>query len=647
MTDDARLELVLTSPTAPADGRNALEFSGFVVGPLAADPALQVNGRLDQVLRECDLDPIDELQRRPFRCHFDLDGMWPGFRRFTAVAHAAHSVAVIRHDVTPDEHPRRGMHGVLDLPTDDFAVRGDVLDVRGWCLFDHSATSYVEVFVNGESVGRARPYLDRADVAFGWPHRDAPMCGFSLYVPVRGLGGAGTLDVAVEAVSLDGRRWRSQTRRARAGIVEHERDQAAYAEVLADRTRQAIDRTRGPASRKVAVVTHDLGYGGGQLWLSEMLRQFTNAALFEFEVFSIADGPLRAELEGAGIPVHVTSRPSVETLRAHEDRVRELAALLTSAGAAAVLVNTVIPFQAIDAAARIGIPSLWAIHESFDLDVYCQIVWGDHIDRTVRQRFAATFALADGLVFEAPQTAELFASMSTPYQRRVVDYGVDIDDVDRYRAGIDRSRSRATHGWDDDDVVLVVVGVFEGRKAQGAMVAVFDELADVHPRLHLALVGMHDSGYCEGVADQVSRSRHGDRIHLERVTPDIQLWYVLADLLVCASDIESLPRSILEAMAFELPVVSTDVFGVATLLDDGRTGWLTQVSDVRSLTATLDRVVRLDRSERAAVATRARADVVGRSGALSYGVRIARALDGLMRGASDPLAPLPAHQGPS
>ena len=137
-----------------------------------------------------------------------------------------------------------------------------------------------------------------------------------------------------------------------------------YAEVLADRTRQAIDRTRGPASRKVAVVTHDLGYGGGQLWLSEMLRQFTNAALFEFEVFSIADGPLRAELEGAGIPVHVTSRPSVETLRAHEDRVRELAALLTSAGAAAVLVNTVIPFQAIDAAARIGIPSLWAIHES-------------------------------------------------------------------------------------------------------------------------------------------------------------------------------------------------------------------------------------------------------------------------------------------
>jgi D-inositol-3-phosphate glycosyltransferase len=122
---------------------------------------------------------------------------------------------------------------------------------------------------------------------------------------------------------------------------------------------------------------------------------------------------------------------------------------------------------------------------------------------------------------------------------------------------------------------------------------------------------------------------------------------VLADLLVCASDIESLPRSILEAMAFELPVVSTDVFGVATLLDDGRTGWLTQVSDVRSLTATLDRVVRLDRSERAAVATRARADVVGRSGALSYGIRIARALDGLMRGASDPLAPLPAHQGPS
>jgi len=45
----------------------------------------------------------------------------------------------------------------------------------------------------------------------------------------------------------------------------------------------------------------------------------------------------------------------------------------------------------------------------------------------------------------------------------------------------------------------------------------------------------------------------------------------MADLLLCASDIESLPRSILEAMAFELPVVSTDAFGIADLIDDGRT----------------------------------------------------------------------------
>ena len=100
-------------------------------------------------------------------------------------------------------------------------------------------------------------------------------------------------------------------------------------------------------------------------------------------------------------------------------------------------------------------------------------------------------------------------------------------------------------------------------------------------------------------------------------------------------------------MAFELPVVSTDVFGMATLLDDGVTGWLTRCNDVRSLAATLHRVLSLTPHEREAVARRARADVVSRSGDRAYGALLAAALDRLMQNDADPLRDLTPHRPPN
>jgi len=81
---------------------------------------------------------------------------------------------------------------------------------------------------------------------------------------------------------------------------------------------------------------------------------------------------------------------------------------------------------------------------------------------------------------------------------------------------------------------------------------------------------------------------------------------------VCASDIESLPFSILEAMAFGTPVLSTRIFGIPTLIEDGRTGYLCEPRDIDSLARGLERALRAEPEERAEI-TRAAAERV-RSG---------------------------------
>jgi glycosyltransferase involved in cell wall biosynthesis len=121
------------------------------------------------------------------------------------------------------------------------------------------------------------------------------------------------------------------------------------------------------------------------------------------------------------------------------------------------------------------------------------------------------------------------------------------------------------------------------------------------------------------------------------VTSDIYPWYEIADLILCASDMESLPRSIIEAMAFELPVVSTDVYGIADLIDDGRTGWLTRDRDLGALVGLLHLVLQKPDSELKQIAANAQTIAHRRHGSQSYGKVISRALESLMQ---DPEADL-------
>jgi D-inositol-3-phosphate glycosyltransferase len=177
---------------------------------------------------------------------------------------------------------------------------------------------------------------------------------------------------------------------------------------------------------------------------------------------------------------------------------------------------------------------------------------------------------------------------------------------------------------------MLVMGTMEPRKAQGAIVAAFDELSVVHENLHLVLVGANSTGYCEAVENQIERTRNKDRIHVIPVTSDIYQWYEMCDVFLCASDMESLPRSILEAMAFELPVVSTDVYGIADLIDDGKTGWLTRDRDLEALVGLLHLVLEKPDSELKQIATAAGVVAHDRHGSQGYRKLIVRSLQGLL-----------------
>src|SRR2546430_759377 len=80
----------------------------------------------------------------------------------------------------------------------------------------------------------------------------------------------------------------------------------------AHRTPPCRPRSRPTPSSglRLLVPTHQLDWGGGQLFLVELLRQLTRQSGVSGLVLSPQDGPLAPLLEDLGFAVHVTSYPT-------------------------------------------------------------------------------------------------------------------------------------------------------------------------------------------------------------------------------------------------------------------------------------------------------------------------------------------------
>jgi glycosyltransferase involved in cell wall biosynthesis len=143
-------------------------------------------------------------------------------------------------------------------------------------------------------------------------------------------------------------------------------------------------------------------------------------------------------------------------------------------------------------------------------------------------------------------------------------------------------------------------------------VQAFGRIAHRHPDALLVVIGAGSDAYSRTLYAYARDCAWSDQIRVLPLLADTAPWYYLADLLVCASDLESLPRSVLEAMWWETPVVATAIFGLPDVIAHGRTGWLCPPRDVTALADALDVALSAAPEERQAIARAARTRVLER-----------------------------------
>lgn len=178
---------------------------------------------------------------------------------------------------------------------------------------------------------------------------------------------------------------------------------------------------------------------------------------------------------------------------------------------------------------------------------------------------------------------------------RIVSIPTGIDTA-RFMPG-DRDAARARLGLAREGLMIGIVATLRSWKGHRFLLEAFARLADRQARL--ALVG---DGPVRAALEQQARDLGlGARLIMPGNQQDVLPWLQALDIFVLPSYAnEGVPQALMQAMACGLPVVSTDVGGIAEIVTPGVTGVLVAPQDVAALQAALEALL-ADRARRAAL----------------------------------------------
>lgn len=123
---------------------------------------------------------------------------------------------------------------------------------------------------------------------------------------------------------------------------------------------------------------------------------------------------------------------------------------------------------------------------------------------------------------------------------------------------------------------FVCVGSVYKGKNQLTVIKAFHKALQYGMRGILTLCGYADNKYGDECVSYIENNDLHEKVLVKGFCEDMSQIYLENDILVCGSTIESYPNVISEAMAYGLLIISTPVGGVSEVIEDGKSGYLTQ-----------------------------------------------------------------------
>ena len=131
---------------------------------------------------------------------------------------------------------------------------------------------------------------------------------------------------------------------------------------------------------------------------------------------------------------------------------------------------------------------------------------------------------------------------------------------------------------------LLYVGKIEPRRNSYLLLDILDKLSDKYDDIHMLVIGSGEKAYLNEWKTRAEKLiAKGVLTYIEKMSQtELRTVYKNADLMVFPSNYEIFGMVILEAMYFDLPVISSDNGGSDTLITDGIDGVIVDKFDAES-----------------------------------------------------------------
>lgn len=322
---------------------------------------------------------------------------------------------------------------------------------------------------------------------------------------------------------------------------------------------------------RILLVSHNLNTEGAPILLFSLGKRLKSKG-YDIAVISPIDGVLKSDYSKYQIyPSILGPNDMSDLLEHHRPKV--------------ALVNTIVSFEYIKILKKYGIKIIWIIHES-DRNIYFSDLRG--FDPSL-------FNQADLVVFVSEATRAVYEDLNKNNNFITIHNGIDLTEIEKFIEDNDKTVLRSRLGYPENALIITTVGTVCPRKDQETFVKAAIDLLDndaiTNIEVYFLIIGANQFGtpieisYLNEIKRHISSDENYER-HIHIITRnelpermDILNYYMISDIYVCSSLIEAFPITILEAMSFSLPVVSTEAFGIKEEVDNNETGFFFNAGD--------------------------------------------------------------------
>jgi glycosyltransferase involved in cell wall biosynthesis len=346
------------------------------------------------------------------------------------------------------------------------------------------------------------------------------------------------------------------------------------------------------APHKLVLIPHLTELTGAPLTHLEYAKRLADDEQFEVTFVVPDEGPLCSAARDAGLAVDVVENPpggvreqsglfgKIGHLMKRKQAKSRLSEYLAEKQPDLVFASSVVNVLPALAARESNIPLVYHLQEpEFSFP-----------DNAVNRKKAETIEQAATLLLTAPGSNKKLFPNAVKVE---VHNAVDLSRYDRARRDECRAALLNEFKLAEDMTVVICVASISKRKGIDSLNDASYDLFFRHPKLAILVVGPDggDAEFAAQMREEAASSDFADRYIFTGPRTDIPNLLLGSDIFVLPTQADAQPLSVIEAMAAGLPIVTTDVGDIPSMLLEGSIGFILPAEDPQSLQVGIEKIL--------------------------------------------------------